>query len=811
MIRAYPEKKMHAKQWYAITVLFFGMMLFLYTPRATAQSPESEERGMTLTEPFEPEYPALARQSSLTQIENSKPGDPSWQLTYAAANGEIEGYASAVSINRGELITFFVSTGSPSYTVEIFRMGWYNSAGARKMAPTVTLAGAKQSIPQPDPQTGLIECRWSASFVLHVPFNAKDPTDWMSGIYLVKLTELSHQMQSYIVFVVRDDSRASGLLFQQSVTTYEAYNDWGGKSLYTHPRAYKVSFNRPYKTGFGAGDFIAYAWDIDMVRFLEREGYDLSYTTNLDTHLRGNLVLRHKAFLSGGHDEYWSWQMRDNVENARNHGVSLGFFGSNASYWQIRFEPSGATGALNRTIVCYKSATLDPITNDGNPSDKHLATTQFRDHPVNRPENAMIGVMFISSHAIGDLVVANASHWVLEGTGLSDGDHLEGLLGNEADGIQKGSPAGLELLAHSPYLFEGRTLFADTTVYQTQSGATVFAAASNRWSWGLDTFAPDHKVYTNAALQQVTRNILARFLNPLPYYLGPGTVSFPPQLVGTTSAAQSVTLVNHTNMILIVKSVSVAGDFGYLGGCEESLAEGQACTLNVVFKPSAVSVWTGSLTVFTNTEDPQSVSLTGTGSNLSVKLSTTHLQFDSQTPGVATPLSGVALTNEGTDFLEISSIVARGNFAESNNCPASLQAGSSCDIFVSFKPPEAGYYSGSLVISDNAPESPQVVSLAGTSQPAPAYGQAKLIYPSPGAKGVPATVRFQWTTVSNTHDSYILDVGTSLGAADAFKGTPTTAGGISVKLIGDRHYFARLWTQTPNGSVFEDIAFDTAK
>ena len=129
-----------------------------------------------------------------------------------------------------------------------------------------------------------------------------------------KLTGSSSRAESYIHFVVRDDDRRSALLFQTSVTTYQAYNEWGGMSLYSKPTAYEVSFNRPYQRGHGSGDFLF--WEYSLLRFLERNGYDVTYTTDVDTHTRGHLIVRNKAFLSVGHDEYWSWEMRDALETA---------------------------------------------------------------------------------------------------------------------------------------------------------------------------------------------------------------------------------------------------------------------------------------------------------------------------------------------------------------------------------------------------------------------------------------------------------------------------------------------------------------
>jgi len=451
--------------------------------------------------------------------ENKKTGDPSWKLTNAATNHEIEGYASATSVNRGETIEFFVNTSDTSYTLAIYRMGWYGGAGGRLLASPVTLNGVQQPIPTPAPDTNLIECQWQSSYQVTVP-NTTDPTDWASGVYLVKLTGLTSGKQAYIIFVVRDDGRKSDLLFQSSVNTYQAYNDWGGFSLYTNPPAYEVSFNRPYHSWYGSQDFLRFEYN--MIRFLEREGYDVTYCTDVDTHQNGDtLLLLHKAFLVVGHDEYWSWQMRDNVEGARDKGINLGFFAANTSYWQIRYASSQITGDPNRTIICYKYAamTKDPYALDGDPNNDYLITTQFRLAPVNRPEDQMCGAMFNEAADTGvidgDMIVTDPSSWVFNNTNVQNGTHLPGLLGYEVDQMFANVPAGVASICHSPYTdpSNGQTEYGDMTVYQASSSAMVVNTGSMRWNWGLDSFTPGtlHPDLTNPIAQQATRNVLSKF------------------------------------------------------------------------------------------------------------------------------------------------------------------------------------------------------------------------------------------------------------------------------------------------------------
>ncbi|HKF68405.1 MAG TPA: N,N-dimethylformamidase beta subunit family domain-containing protein, partial [Vicinamibacterales bacterium] len=451
--------------------------------------------------------PAAAQQRNLIQLENAKPGTTDWKLTKPGfTSGVIEGYASLTSVNRGGRILLFVSTAEPSYTIDLFRLGYYGGLGGRRMRDTIQRSGVLQPVPTPDPTTGLIECQWTNPFALDIP-NTSDPTDWMSGVYVAKLTASVSGTQAYIIFAVRDDARRSDLLMAQSVSTYQAYNPWGGKSLYGTiaqrtddvNKAVQVSFNRPYfgEGTSGAGGYLEFeywwAW------WLEANGYDVSYATSIDVDADPTLLLSHRAYLSVGHDEYWSWRMRDNVEAARDAGVSLGFFSGNTSYWQVRFTPSPVTGDPSRTMVSYKNMwSQDPIT------PAWLKTNEWRYAPVNRPEDAMIGVRYITQ-ARPPLVIDDASHWVFTGTGLHNGDVLtnpdgSAFLGYEVDAMGPASPPQTQRLAHSP-ADPTRANFADMTVYRATSGATVFAIGSIYWSLSLP------------ATQQITRNVLARFIS----------------------------------------------------------------------------------------------------------------------------------------------------------------------------------------------------------------------------------------------------------------------------------------------------------
>jgi hypothetical protein len=454
--------------------------------------------------------------------ENQRPGTSQWQIRAAATDlgGQVKGYASATSVNAGDRITFHVSVRPvQTYTIDVYRMGWYRGLGGRRVQHIGPLSGVQQPGCPTDTATGMIACNWTPSYRLATQ------ASWTSGIYLAVLTN-AMGFRSYIIFVVRNDTRVAALLYQQPVTTYQAYNDYPndhatGKSLYAYnsygattvtgnANAAKVSFDRPY-TGDGSGQFLN--WEINFVRWLERSGYDVSYSTDLDTHTSGARLLKYRGFLSVGHDEYWSKPMYDAAVATRDAGVNVAFFGSNAIYWQARFEPSAA-GVPNRVEVVYRDARIDPNT------DSSLTTVNWRDAPLNRPEQTLIGVQYTAQlldSAYVPYVVTNSANWVYAGTGFTDGASVPGIVGYEADrGFSTYPPptsvsGTYTLLSRSPITTtSGTPDYANSSIYQAPSRAWVFGVGTDGWSWALDNFGGHPAV--DARIQRATANVLDRFV-----------------------------------------------------------------------------------------------------------------------------------------------------------------------------------------------------------------------------------------------------------------------------------------------------------
>jgi hypothetical protein len=448
------------------------------------------------------------------QTENALGGtQPSAWLQPAVPPTSIEGYTSETSVLPGEPVHLHVSTKDGyRYTVELYRLGWYGGLGARLVTCLPSCGGDKPGQHYgAHIENGLIRADWPVTDTLTIPATA------VSGYYyaLLRVTSGGDDTgaRGWAAFVVRDPpTRHSQILVQVPVNTWQAYNPWGGKSLYPFNStdmqpSVRVSFDRPL--AFTAqGPF---EWEYNLVRFLEREGYDVSYQTDVDTDLRPQSLLEHRLVIVDGHDEYWTKVMRDAFNNARNAGTNLAFLGSNAAYWQVRYEDG------QRTIVGYK----DTLPED--PAPATLKTIRFRS--LNRPECALMGVMFLRlrEHQSGpvDYTVTTAAPsdpW-FRATGFAPGDKVLDVVGNEWDSLPDAPvPATcvkpqLKVLFH----FEGAPANADAVRYTATSGARVFAGGAQQLSWVLDIFNLTRFGRTqppDPRFQQFIRNALADLTRP---------------------------------------------------------------------------------------------------------------------------------------------------------------------------------------------------------------------------------------------------------------------------------------------------------
>lgn len=454
------------------------------------------------------------------QIENAKPGTTAWEITVLSFHHEIEGYASLQSVFPGQRISFHVSTTGKWFTADVFRMGWYGGKGGRVVDSLPTMRGHHEPIGRPNRTTGLLVCNWPISFTFTIP------RTWVSGMYLVKLTA-SNTHQAYIPFVVKESRPSSPLLFIDSVTTSEAYNWWGDKSLYVDiayhsaklqysNRAVMVSFQRPYAENQGAGWF--FSWEVHMVRWLEARGYNVSYINDLDINDDPGILLHRKGLIISGHDEYWSLSIRNAMDRAVAHGVSLANFAANTGYWQVRLAPQGSH--RDGILICYKDFNRDPI----HKTNPRLATVTWRSAQVHLPESILLGAMYEDyegGYGPYPWVVKDPKSWVFAGTGLKKGSSIRRVVGHEEDAVLSHypHPKNLELLTASPVKTSaGKRRTSNATVYRAPSGAYVFNAGTIDWSYGLDDLHlswfnyPPARGTPSRAAERITANVLGRFL-----------------------------------------------------------------------------------------------------------------------------------------------------------------------------------------------------------------------------------------------------------------------------------------------------------
>ena len=354
------------------------------------------------------------------------------------------------------------------------------------------------------------------------------PTTGRAASISASSREAREGLQSYVIFIVRDD-RACDFLFQCSDTTWSAYNRWPDHfSLYddgTPPHNWyvgpgvRVSLDRPYgkyrqildaPLSQGSGEFLL--WEFPLAFWMEQHGYDVSYISNVDTHADPRGLLRTKALLSVGHDEYWSLEMFDNVKAARDAGVNLAFFSGNSVDGVVPLWPN-AQGQPHRVIARV-----------GKFGTQRSALERFAGRWTQHgPDPATLIGAHTTEPANGgaDWTCVNDRHWLFEGTGMKNGDAIKGLVGWEHHGEPADLP-GLEVLARGPVFSNGRPQKTEytATIYPGPKGNLVFNAATIWWSDGLSA-PPGYMRPTShgntppgpdARVQRITTNLFERFL-----------------------------------------------------------------------------------------------------------------------------------------------------------------------------------------------------------------------------------------------------------------------------------------------------------
>lgn len=445
----------------------------------------------------------------------------------------IEGYAGEVSYAPGEELQLHLSSPSPTASLTITRVG-------KERALVHEVPKLEGLLEHPVPVNASSHgCNWPVGFRLPIP------TDWKSGYYEVAMkvsdkggtyTQRNRRTaESTCYFVLRpsEPGKESRILLQLATHTYNAYNNWGGTSVYAyHGRAglqgHRVSELRPPASQYGK-------WELPFVVWAEENGYAIDFATNLDLELRPEIVKPYKLLLSLGHDEYWSTPMRDTVEAFAADGGNVAFFSGNTCCWQIRWEPE------TKSFLCWKQwFNQDELYTAAAETIPTLATL-WSHHLVGRTENSLTGVGFIhggyhKSHGqlmdgSGAYTVHRPDHWLFENTGLAAGDEFGGkdsVVGYECDGCElewrdglpfpthrDGTPQTFTVLGTAPAKWAPGDSWwyerwpgpdhsgnAVLGLYTTEAGGTVVTAGSTDWTHGL--------AGKDAAVIRITKNVLER-------------------------------------------------------------------------------------------------------------------------------------------------------------------------------------------------------------------------------------------------------------------------------------------------------------
>ncbi|MGH2882094.1 MAG: N,N-dimethylformamidase beta subunit family domain-containing protein, partial [Solirubrobacteraceae bacterium] len=437
--------------------------------------------------------------------ENAHPGTTAWRLPGPAADvgglayGSVTGYVAEQALRPGQTERIYVSApGALSVRIRVYRMGWYGRTGGREVLASVRLPVVAQPPCAHWAETGLTECDWhpTLSFVI--------PPALPTGVYMAKLS--TGEGARDCLFVV-EAPRPQPLLAQLPTATYEAYNGWGGDSLYPGgadrvgvtgtTQGVAVSYDRPYDGVTGAGQF--FARDVAMVRFLERYDYPVSYTTSESVDSNPSQLMGHRGLIDFGHSEYWSQRQENGFARARDAGTSLLFLGSDTLGWRVRYAAAGPAsseaGRPGHVIIAYKEhASRDPNRSD--------PTGPFPNRGVELADSAYLGCTTPRVKEPGPSTYRYYAwspapglqpSWLFARTGIRAATRIPGIVGYELDERTPLTPAGTRLAGsgaapctsftpkpHEPIPGAGDDL-AETTIYTARSGAIVFDTGTLGW------------------------------------------------------------------------------------------------------------------------------------------------------------------------------------------------------------------------------------------------------------------------------------------------------------------------------------------
>ncbi|HKJ81597.1 MAG TPA: Ig domain-containing protein, partial [Ignavibacteriaceae bacterium] len=499
------------------------------------------------------------------------------------------GYANKFSVAQGDSITFYISSSSVDSTINIFQIrdkAYYKTYYKRPLV--VQYASAHSD------STFWYGCGWDSTLTLHID------ESWNPGVYRAEFGTYGvnpgtgsarNDSASGILFFIKDRNpgNTSKNLLLIATNTWQAYNDYGGKSLYDNistdsARSYKVSFNRPANRplgSLGSADF--YKYEYKFINWASLNNIPLEYASMYDLDRNSKFLFAnndstqnlYKILLIVGHNEYWSIQERQQCEQFIDNGGKVIILSGNTCWWQVRFEDNG------QTMVCYKDSALD---RNANP-DKllvpdSLITTNWWKSPVNNPENSFTGVNFKDggyvnsgtklpkSSGFGDYAALNTQFWVYDGICLKEGDEFgfdDAIVGYETDGTPfhwdslglpvvdgaDGTPPNFKVLGVSPTIPYDNKPYGHATMgiyYKGDKGA-VFNGATTDWADGLLTDITNNN-YPDPVVDRITINVLNKFLED----------RFPPDITSWGPSTVNLKRPNYDPVYLNVRDTMLAGN-----------------------------------------------------------------------------------------------------------------------------------------------------------------------------------------------------------------------------------------------------------
>jgi hypothetical protein len=378
--------------------------------------------------------------------ENAKPGAKGWDLGAPVRMSadfsrrinvkRIEGWFGATSAQCGQSVALHLigASNESETTISIYRMGYYGGARAR-------LVGTEK----------VVGDLWKFKVSQNTP----------PGQYLFRLDAPRHKT-SFVPLIIRDDKSKNPITFISSVFTWQAYNQWGGSSLYKGPdakresKAASVTFNRPYD-GDGAGQ-LRYM-EFPALYLAERAGHEINYISDIDLDSDPTALRNTKSIVVGGHSEYWTERMRGAIDTSVDRGINFVSLGGNTAYNKVTYDP--------------KTRTMSNI-------------VMWRDSSIKKPESLLLGSQYFALGVKGDYVVKSAAQWPF--SVLKKGEKIVGVVGNEVDAPPiVGKRVGVEVLARSGPIGDSS---AFATYYTRDSGAGILNIGTNGWVCAIDNKCP---------------------------------------------------------------------------------------------------------------------------------------------------------------------------------------------------------------------------------------------------------------------------------------------------------------------------------